>query len=90
MRQFQKQAISLADVQMTPLLCGAGEQSSDLETAEDPTSEDERTDPNLTLNLLRQKNDNEIRCGSAKLNERRTFYFSGAAFTDMARNSPTP
>ena len=39
-------------------------------------NEGESSDPALTLNLLRQKNEAEIRCGSAKLNDRRAFYFS--------------
>ena len=34
------------------------------------------SDPKLTLNLLRQKNEAEIRCGSAKLAERRSLSFS--------------
>jgi len=53
---------------------------------------EQQSDPALTLNLLRQNNEAEIRCGSAKLNERRSFYFSrGLSFyTDtLARNSPT-
>lgn len=50
-------------------------------------SDDEITDPDLTLNLLRQKNESEIRAGSAKLNERRAFYFSG--FADTSKSSLT-
>ena len=50
-------------------------------------SEDEYSDPALTLNLLRQKNDAEIRCGSAELNDRRTFYFTGSKLTENTRNA---
>jgi len=54
---------------------------------------DEQQDPDLTLNLLRYKNDLDIRCGSAKLNERRSFYFNsldeGSAPMDQPlRTSP--
>lgn len=54
---------------------------------------DVRQDPNLTLNLLRQTGENEIRSGSAKLNERRSFYFSSSITENMMlanRASPNP
>lgn len=55
--------------------------------SQEDLSEDEQSDPALTLNLLRQKNEAEIRCGSAKLNDRRTFYFTGSKFTENTRNA---
>jgi hypothetical protein len=40
--------------------------------------------------LLRQKNESEIRCGSARLNDRRAFYFGGPLqFSELVKTSPT-
>lgn len=89
MRQFQHSVSNLSGVS-TSRLCTEASDAELVAGCQAEMVEDEKSDPTLTLNLLRQTNEVELRCGSAKLNERRSFYFSSEVFPDLARNSPSP
>lgn len=75
MKVFQEQ-LGRLDIKVTQVPETSAAKLEELSDGKSDISDEELTDPNLTLNLLRQNNEFEFRSGSAKVSERRASQFA--------------